>query len=189
MTNEEARTARGERVNDDDLQIAAARYTLSLLKSWDLPPIADAALNRGIYSPALAQLAAVDDPRMSDVGPLFETALAEVSAGKPSVDGAVWTLLRHYIRQIAEAEIPAREGLRRIMNDVYYPADLYTKSNACAGDSHDVNAFVGSFYEYDDFAGPCSEASFNGLYGEDAMRALDKDVIRLAKEWLATRRA
>lgn len=186
MTNDKARTARGERVNDDDLQIAAARYTLGLLKSWDLPPIADAALNRGSYSPALAHLAAVDDPRMSDVGPLFETALAELSIGKPSVDGAAWTLLRHYIRQIAEAEVPAREGLRRIMNDVYDPADLHSKSNACAGDSHDINAFVGSFYEYDDFAGPCSEASFEGLYGEDAMCALDKDVIRRAKEWLAS---
>lgn len=94
-----------------------------------------------------------------------------------------------HVRQIAVEEIPAREGLSRIMCDVYYPAGLYGKSKACAGDSHDINAFVGSFYEYDDFAGPCAEASFNGLYGEDAMRALDREVIRLAKEWLATHAA
>jgi hypothetical protein len=66
-----------------NLTLAAARYVLGTLPSWDIPRIADDLLNRGIYADSLARLYDVKKPIMADVGPIFESALKELEIGIP----------------------------------------------------------------------------------------------------------
>ena len=67
-----------------DLQVAAVKYAADALPSAHLPAIAAQALEKGYYSDALAALAFETEPIMSDVGPLFERALADCGIQIPA---------------------------------------------------------------------------------------------------------
>jgi len=122
-------------------------------------------------------------PTMADAGPLFESALQELGVPIPSQDDAAWTLLRYHIGRIAGGEVAPRQGLRAILEDVYYPAQLHAQRERYGADVYDVGSFHASFYSYDDLEARPSEVFFDGLYGEDAMKALDRAVVDLAREW------
>ena len=55
-----------------DLSVAAARFSLGLLPSSEIPRIANDALEHGIYSFELAEAALNKNPVMSEVEPMFE---------------------------------------------------------------------------------------------------------------------
>ena len=93
------------------LRLLAARYSLGLAESWDLPPAADRALQAGIYSDALAELASKSEPVMSMVGPLFERAMSELGEGIPSQLDAAWTLTRYCVEQIVQSTSSPIEAL------------------------------------------------------------------------------
>ena len=167
-----------------DLEIAAAKFALGIIQSWELPPIADAALNRGQYSDSLVELASLRGAIMSDAGPLFEASMAELKINAPSEDTAIQTVLTHYIQLIADETSSPYDGLHKMMQDVYYGADLYEKTNEYTGDSHGIQHLVGAYYGYDDLRERPHEVSFEDKYGDAAIGALDAHVIELAKEWL-----
>lgn len=173
----------GRSMIDRDLQTAAARYVLGVLPSSELPRIADSALERDLYSVSLGELATMTRPVMADAGPLFESALRELEISIPSPEEAVWILFRYHIGRIASRRVPPREGLRAILREVYYPAELYSESQRYTAASYDIRDFVGPYYAYDDLAERPTEVSFEGRYGEEAVRALDEAVVRLAQEW------
>lgn len=91
--------------SNSDLPIAAARYVMGSLPSSELVRIADALLDRGIYSSAVGELATMRHPIMADAGPLFERVLQELHVEMPSWDDAVWILLRHHIGRIAYEDV------------------------------------------------------------------------------------
>jgi len=66
-----------------DLQVAAVKYAANALQSAHLPVIAAQALDNGYFSDALAALAFETEPIMSEVGALFERALADCSIQIP----------------------------------------------------------------------------------------------------------
>lgn len=166
-----------------DLHIAAARYVLGSLPSWEFPRIANALLDAGVYSQAVGELATTPNPTMSDAGPVFERALVEMRIELPSKEEAVWMLLRHFVEQLASRRVTGRKGLRAII-DVYNYVDPAEKSRDYVGESHDIQHLVGAYWSYDDLEERPTEVSFHGRYGRDAVQALDEDVIRLAREWL-----
>lgn len=170
--------------NEVELEIATAKFVFGLLSSRDLVQIADAALNRGIYSDAMCTLAFTEDPRMDEVNPIFEKALRELAIPLPSREDAAWRLLRHHIGSIASRTVRPREGLSRIVNEVYFPACLYEQSCNYTGDSHGIEHLYGTYWAYDDLEERTTEVSFEGKYGTKAIEALDADVVRLAKDWL-----
>jgi len=168
---------------DLGLRIAAARYVMGTLPSWELPKIADAVLDQGFYSPAIGELATTRHPVMADAGPLFERALQELHTELPAPEDAVWILLRHHIGRIAAGDVAPRDGLRVVL-DLYNRADLYNKSREYVGDSHGIQQLIGYFWGYDDLDERPREVSFDGRYGADAFQALDQEVVRLAHQWL-----
>jgi hypothetical protein len=167
-----------------ECRVAAARYALGDLPSWDLVEIANVILGRGVYSDALGKLGTDRDLMMSAAGPLFEQALQDLNVEIPSSTQAIWVLLGHHIRQLASRAVAGREGLGPIM-DIYYLAELHARSTQFVGDSHGIQHLVGAFYEYDDIDVRQHEVSFRGHHGA-AVKALDDTVVRLAHEWLAT---
>jgi hypothetical protein len=161
------------------LQLAAARYALGTATSEELVQVADSVLDEGLYLQALGELATLGRPVISEAGPLFENALVEIGLRVPSREEAIATLLRNYVGAIAGATVAPEEGLRRIIQDVYFPADLYGHTKQFVGDSHGLQHLIGCFYTYDDVR----ESEF----GEETIKALDQQVVTLAKQWLAER--
>lgn len=162
-----------------ELRVAAARYVLGDLPSWELPEFADRLLELNICSTAISDLSTMREPIMSEAGPLFEQILRESAIDLPSVDESLETVLRHYISQIAARVIEPRSGLRSIAR-IYYSANLYEESRHYVGDSHGLEHLLGSFYVYDDI----EECSLEGQGGPKAHRSLDEDVVRQANDWL-----
>ncbi len=171
------------------IQVAAARLALGVLTSAELVRAADEALELGVYSDSLGELATVSNPIMAEVGPIFLKSLKELGISCPSKEEAAWMLLRHHIARIANETIPAREGLRQMMREVYYPANLSVRATKCVGDSHGLEYLIGDFYAYDDLEERPTEVSFEEKYGEEAIQALDRQVIRHAKTRVDVNRA
>lgn len=170
-------------MTEQDLETAAAKYVLGVLPSWELTRVADRALERGLYSFSLGELATMRQPVMADAGPLFESALHELGIDIPAPENAVWVLLRYHIGRIATGKVTPRAGLCAILKDVYYPAKLYAQRQRYGADVYDVATFHASYYFYDDLETRSTEVSFNGLYGEDAIKAFDQAVVKSAEEW------
>ncbi len=167
-----------------DLQLAAARYRLGLLRSSELPTIAMAAVEAGFESGALCELSCEQHPTLSDHGTVFERALRDCSITIPSTDDAVDYVLRHYLQSIASGDLPPRQGMYRVVNDLYHPHISHQPVREYVGDQRDLQHLIGAFYSYDDLYERPTEVSFEGLFGPAAVPAFDRHVRHLADEWL-----
>lgn len=167
-----------------ELELVAARYRLGVLSGSDLVLAAEASLLAGTESESLARLAGETDPIMSDVAPLFERALGELSIELPNKDKACWDLLRHHMGRIANKEQNPRAGVRAILEEVYYPGGLYKQENEYVGDSHDLHRILGYFYGIDDIEARPHEVSCDGKYGAEAIETAEAHIRRLAEEWV-----
>lgn len=95
---------------------AAAFYALGLVTSEDLPELATEWLCNGLDSQSMRVLAGESAPIMSDVAPLFEAVLNELSVELPDEGGAVLVVLEVYLRQIVSGAIDPFEGMALIQN-------------------------------------------------------------------------
>ena len=121
---------------------------------------------------------------MSNVGPLFERGLQEAGIRLPTTADAIWVVTRYHMHRIARGDVPPREGARRLIEEVYHRANLYSMSKKCMGDSHGLETLIGNFYSYDDLEERPAEVSCDGLYGEEAKEALGEHIVNDAREWL-----
>ncbi len=85
-----------------DLQLLATRLGFSGLQTAEIQSVAHRLLNAGIYDDALLAIIDSDPPTQSEVLPPFRQYLAANDIVVPDRDAAVWTLLRHHIRRIAD---------------------------------------------------------------------------------------
>lgn len=167
-----------------NLQLAAALYQLGLLPSSEFPSIAIAALEAGCDGIALCELSCEQRPTLSEHGTVFEQALRDCSVTIPSTDAAVDIVLRHYLRSIASGDLPPREGMYRVVNDLYNPHIAKHPVRQYVGDQRDLQDLIGAFYSYDDLCERQTEVSFEGFYGPAAIPSYDRYVRQLAGEWL-----
>jgi hypothetical protein len=100
-----------------DLEIAAARLALAKLSSEQAIAAASMALDRGVYSNSLGLLI-YQQPIWSEVGPLFERALSELSIPIPSPESACWILARQYAQRIVDGQVTPYDGARGIWWEV-----------------------------------------------------------------------
>jgi hypothetical protein len=130
-----------------ELQLTAAKFVLGLVDSWDIPPVANRALSNGEYSPALAELAALGNPIMSDVAPLFITALAEMGLqALPRADSA-WLIARHCTEIIASNAESLRAALFLLKETSYAVRDVLPDKQY-VGDNLDVASLIGNYWSY-----------------------------------------
>jgi hypothetical protein len=177
----EVKTSRSQAdVTSDELLVAAARYVLDQMPSWELSGLANRLLNLGLTFRAVVDLATIRELTMADAGPLFERILQDASVTKPSREEAMWIVLRSYIEAIAVGSVGPREGLGLMMN-VYHRSDL-SRSGEYVGDSHDVVQLVGAYWAYDDIDEAARVVTFR-KEGEERAK-LDAVVIQRAQEWL-----
>jgi hypothetical protein len=94
--------------------MVAARWVLGLIPSQELPQIATEALEAGLDSPALRELAGELHPTLDASGPLGEEILDEIGVGIPDRSRAGFVLARAYAAQINDGTLSPYEGARQI---------------------------------------------------------------------------
>ena len=166
------------------IELTAARYVLGIVPSEELKRAADQALDAGIDSPSLCELAGIIHSTMSEAGPLFEAALRELSVQAPSKEEAIWIVLSHWLTEISKGRLDPIDGMARVMSEVYHPAKLYERTKNFVGDSHDLQSLIGNYYAVDD--GDIARIAANGLHDEaELLKETRMNMVRQAKEWLA----
>ena len=94
----------------ESLEEIRAKYALDILSSDELVRGANSALDSGVYSDSLAELALTKSPIMSDVGPLFEAALAELGLPLFTPKDAALSLIERYTTAILHATLSPEQG-------------------------------------------------------------------------------
>jgi hypothetical protein len=130
-----------------ELRSWAARFALSIAKSWELPPVADRALSGGVFSPALAELSMLQGPTMSDVDPLFRQALKELGLPLPSLVEAAWILTRECMERIV-AEPGSPFELLGFLERVHSAARDVAPDTEYVGDGLNLGELIGLYWSY-----------------------------------------
>jgi hypothetical protein len=89
-------------VIDVELRVVQAQLRLRLLDGWAVSMAALAAVERGVSSPSLCELAALTKPTLGDALPLFERAIAELDFPPLADDAAFDVGVREPARAIAQ---------------------------------------------------------------------------------------
>jgi hypothetical protein len=94
--------------------MVAAKWVLGRIPSRALPQIATDALEAGLDTPSLRELAGELHPTLDASGPLFEEILDEIGVGIPDRSRAGLVLAREYAAQIIDGTLSTFEGARQI---------------------------------------------------------------------------
>lgn len=138
-----------------ELRLVGARLVLGRVHSWEIPPVADRALMNRVYTPALAELATLPDPIMSDVAPLLRRAMEELGLALPSRTDAAWQLARSCMERLASGEWPPDRIVEELIWLVDDVADVLP-TRSYVGDGLDAAELIGMFWTYlgEDFGDP-----------------------------------
>ena len=150
----------------EHLRLAAARRHFDLLASIELPDLASAALEAGLDSPSLRELAGELCPTWADSGPLFERILHDFGLALLSRHHAAGVLARHYAEQIISGTLSPYEGARRIWSDV---------ANAVWNDRDGPRqylVFVGLASEWEDY--PPGRPDYEQRIRDEAQQLLNR---------------
>lgn len=96
------------------LRMVAAYHALGVATKEQLIKSADDALNDGVYSYSLGELATARDPRWADCTKLFESALEELESSIPDPTSAVDTLLECHVVRLVEGLTTVGEMLHEL---------------------------------------------------------------------------
>jgi hypothetical protein len=88
------------------------------------------------------------------------------------------------LQAIASGDLPPRQGMYRVVNELYHPHISKQPAREYVGDQRGLQHLVGAFYAYDELYERPTEVSFEGFYGPAAVPAFDRHVKQLANEWL-----
>ena len=120
-------------------RLALAQWRLGRLRSAELPALAGAALDRGLDSPALRQLAGLPASIDYEAVDLLRQVARELDIPIPDEREALLALARSIARQIVDGDVPPYDGARQIWG-------------LCGGDyPEELLAFVDAASDMDDF--------------------------------------
>lgn len=129
----------------EKLCFAAVRKQLGKLSSSELPHLAMFALEAGLDSPSLRELAGELHPTWADSGPIFERILRDFGITQSSKPQSINALARYYAEQILSGAISPYEGALRIWqevaNELWGDRELWQK----------YSIFVGLASEWEDY--------------------------------------
>jgi hypothetical protein len=89
------------------------------------------------------------------------------------------------LTRLTTGVVSPRQGLREMV--AAYLAGSHSKiGQKYVGSRYGIDQLYGYAFGYDDLEERPSEVSFEGLFGAEAVRALDAEVMRLATAWLSS---
>jgi hypothetical protein len=171
-----------------ELRTFAARHVLGLAHSWEFPPVADRALVNHVYSPSIAELAALPEPIMSDAAPLLERALGELGLALPSRSEAAWVIARHCMERLVSTMERPRDVLR-LLRDASEAATDVLPHDKYVGHGLDLGSLIGTYWSYTEPNENYYEPEKRLITDEGERQALlDSLARREAKAWLERHR-
>ena len=133
------------------------------------------------------QLAIVEGTSISEAGPLFDRLCTELGQSVPPLDRAIDIVTAAVLGEIVDGSVVPEDGLQRLMDDVYWPHLSSETGAQYVGESHGLQDLIGAYWNYSELRSRPTELSIDGRFGEEAIPLLDRNVIQLASDWLATR--
>jgi hypothetical protein len=129
----EALCVQSEGNMESNIERIAARWVLGLISGADLSAIATQALVDGHDGSALRELAGTTDTTLRDSTGLFEQALNELHAPRPSRKEAAFILARFYAAGILDGSLSPYQGAKAIWTKLSYEI---------RPDDHTLDAFI-----------------------------------------------
>jgi hypothetical protein len=166
------------------MEVLLARSELLTLSGSGYQTMAIKLIEDGKECDALHELAWEPITSNAEAFVLFESAAQQLGISKPSREEAVNTLLRYYSTRIAAESSTPHAELECMMQEVYWPEVSKYQSSVFVGDSHDMEEFIGAYWNYDDLRDSPDVVGYNGLFGQTAIQAFDQHVRTLAEQWL-----
>lgn len=155
-----------------ELELQGARLRAGLANADDLFHAADAALNAGIYSAALAEVAVFAEKQLSELTRPYLAAVAELGMAVPEdQESLIWYLLQRYIGDMVAGTIEPERGAARVVQEVDHHFRLYQRTIKYAGDSHGLEHILSYYYAYDDLP-------------EKRFAEVDELLMEACREWM-----
>lgn len=120
------------------LELIVAHDSLCQVDSTELAAVANAILNRGIYSDCLVRLIDARPCIRSEVDQPFATLCEEVGLSNPNKDWAVWTILKNYMPRIADQKNNPVDEFIRFVSEIGGPDYFQSCKRFQIGDSHAI---------------------------------------------------
>ena len=105
-----------------NIKEAIAYWKLDMLGSEEIPKVAVSALESGMDSECLRELASETELEMSNLGPLFKQCIKSLKINIPTEQEAVYEIARYLSKKIISKELTPYEGAEKIL-DAYYQVD------------------------------------------------------------------
>ena len=116
-------------------ETAIAHYKLGKLSSEDIVKLADSWLAQGLFTNSINLIAMEQTPVMSDVGPMFEKAIAELGLPIPTKVEAARIAAKDIIEKMVSGKIDLIKGANCLYWDIHHeitdelPDGMYLGSN------------------------------------------------------------
>ncbi|MBX3740196.1 MAG: hypothetical protein KF712_04350 [Akkermansiaceae bacterium] len=155
-----------------ELELQAVRLRARLANADDLFRAADAALDAGIYSPGLAEVAFFAEKQLSELSVPYLAAMGDLGIITPeNEEGIIWYLLRRYIGDVAAGTVGPKVGAARVVSEVDRHFHLDQRIKKYVGDSHGIEYIMSLYYAYDDV-------------DENRFAEVDGLLVEACREWM-----
>ena len=114
---------------------AFSLYKLGKLNSDKIVSLANAWIERDLYTASLGELCMLSNPIMSDVGPIFEKAMHELELEEPNKLEAVNTIICMTLKRIVEHKVAPEDGASFLYWDVHHELSDVVPDREYVGDS------------------------------------------------------
>jgi hypothetical protein len=157
---------------DESLRLAAAAYAARWVSGDDLKKAASRALDRGVYSHSLGELATLPNPILSDAGPLLESAFRELGMAIPSRQEACMIATVGCIHAILEGVVAPEAGIKKLHDCAF--EEVFHCRNADRANCDPLREAVVLHYEFD---------HYDERLSRDAVDEIESRVLALAAAW------
>ncbi|MDB5313374.1 MAG: hypothetical protein JWO38_7576 [Gemmataceae bacterium] len=170
------------------LRIVAAYHALGMASTDQLVNSADDALNDGVYSYSLGELATFRNPTWADCSPLFVAALRELQIPFPEPAAAIGTLLEFHVIRMVEGVASPGEALHDLYSiDLAFRYDPPVKLPPAALEP--LRPFIDRYYAIEEYHGVRSYREEQALpqLEDDSLDRLHTEVLSFADDWSRSR--
>ena len=165
-----------------NLRTAAARHFLGLTNTDYLVEVAHESLDRSIYARGRGENATVRNPILSEIGPLFASAIRELDLEVSTREEALDLLAQAYIVSLVEGVRTPREAISEIFHDYLALSLGPTQKHRQPEIMGSLAEFVQLYYQYDLRFDPYEADIDLSVFFE-----IDAECLRLAKAWCQSR--
>lgn len=99
-------------------------------------------------------------------------------------DEAIWVILAYHIKKMTNEKSDVFTELQKLIDDVYWNYDFYSKTKKFLGDSHDIQHLIGGYWEYDDIKERFGETICRKEDNIEEINNLKQETLKTAKQWL-----